>query len=57
MPLVDLIKRREYQNKFQKQRIICDCGKEINRSSKPYHITTLFHKMTLENQKLKSILN
>ena len=57
MPLVDLIKRREYQNKFQKQRIICDCGKEINRSSKPYHITALFHKMTLENQKLKSILN
>ena len=40
------------KEKFMKnKRIVCDCGMEINRSSKAYHIKTKNHFFLLERAK------
>lgn len=57
MPQQDIIKRKDYNKKYLSEKIYCECGKIINRSSKPYHLKTELHILKIILNQKKSNTN
>lgn len=47
MTYKDIEQYKIYQKKYHSEKIICECGKKISKSSKNYHIKTENHKFII----------
>ena len=48
MAFANLNDKKKYEKKFQSEKITCQCGKTINRSSIPYHKKTELHILKIK---------